>query len=124
MGAVITALQNDATLSAISGFRIFRHGEFTEPHVPGVAWMVFSDRKEENTKEIRAQLDVFARGIDQALAIEDRIRTLLDRDVPQTLEGVLMWTTVDDARDHEDPEAGVIHRSLDLTLEPAREAYT
>ena len=124
MQAVIDALQGDATLAAISGFRVIRHGEFTEPHVPSVAWMVFSDLKAENTKEIRAQLDVFARGIDQALTIEGRVRALLDRDVPQTLEGVLMWTSVEDARDHADPEAGVIHRSMDLTLEPARETYT
>lgn len=124
MQAVIDTLLADATLSAISGFRVFRHGEATAPQVPGIAWMVFSDLIEENTNPIRVQFDVFARGIDQALTIEGRLRAILHRDLPQALGGVLMWTQLLDARGHADPEPGVIHRSLDFNLEPAREALT
>lgn len=119
--AAIAALLADATLSAIPGFSVRRRGEFTLQQVPSITWQAFSDEIAENTNPIEVQFDVFARGIDQALVLEGRLRAILHRDTPQTLGGVLMRTQLADARDHEDPEPGVVHRSLDFELEPARE---
>lgn len=120
--AVITALEADPVLGSIEGLSIYRHGEFTAPKVPGIAWIIVSDLKAENTNPIRVQLDVFARGLEQARAIEERLRAILDRDVPQTLQGVLMRTDLLDAQDQLDPEPGVTHRSLDFLFEPTRGA--
>lgn len=121
--AVLAALRADAGLSAIPGLQIYRHGEHAKLRIPGIAWIVVSDVDDENTNPIRVQLDIFARGIDQALAIEGRLRALLQRDVPHTVSGMLMWTQLLESRDRADPEPGVIHRSLDFNLEPARGAY-
>lgn len=121
MEAVVSTLRADATLSAIPGFMVLRQGEFTQPHVPSVAWMVYTDPEAENTDPIFVQIDVFADGLTQAVTIERRLRALLHSDTPQTLAGVRMWTLRLDARDHADPEPGRVHRSLDFQFEPARE---
>lgn len=103
----------------LAGVPVRMHGEFTELRVPLVAWLIFSDRREENTNPIRVQFDIYAQGIDQALAIEAELRAL-HSDVPQTVGGVRMWATLDDARGDADPSPGVVHRSLDFIFEPAR----
>lgn len=119
LDALLTDLAADATLSGIAGFEILRHGEFVEPPLTAIAWAVFSDVPRENTQEVRVQIDVFARGLDEALAIEGRLRAR-HGDTPQTIQGVLMLLQLEDARDHEDPEPGRVHRSLDFHLEPTR----
>lgn len=116
MSAVIAHLQSQA---GMAGIPILMHGEFTELQVPSVAWLVFSDRKDENTGRVDVQFDIYARGIDQAIVIETAVRSL-DRDTPQAVGGALMLATLDDARGDADPEPGVTHRSLDFTFEPTR----
>lgn len=104
----------------LAGVPVKMHGEFSGLSVPLIAWLVFSDRREENTNPIRVQFDVYARGIDQALTIEAAVRAL-HGDTPQTIQGVRMWATLDDARGDAAPEPEVTHRSLDFIFEPARE---
>jgi hypothetical protein len=119
LNALLADLAADATLSAIAGFEILRHGEFVEPPLSGIAWTVFSDISRENTQEVRVQLDVFARGLDEALTVEGRLRAR-HGDTPQTIQGLRMLVQLEDARDHNDPEPGRVHRSLDFHLEPTR----
>lgn len=117
MEAVLAHLAADPALDGVS---LERWGEFDQPSIPSVSWLVFSDQIEELTNPIRAQFDIFANGIDQALAIEEAIRGL-HGDTPQTIQGVLMLAQLDDARGDADPAPGVIHRSLDFNFTPARE---
>lgn len=118
MEAVIAELKADPDLASVP---VLMHGEFTDLKVPSIAWLVYSDRREENTNPIRVQFDIYARGIDQALMIERSVRDL-HGDTPKTIQGVLMWAMLDDARGDAAPEPQVTHRSLDFIFEPAREA--
>lgn len=118
MEAVRAELEADPDLA---GVPVLMHGEFTDLKVPSIAWLIYSDRREENTNPIRVQFDIYARGIDQALTIERSVRDL-HGDTPKAIQGVLMWATLDDARGDAAPEPQVTHRSLDFIFEPAREA--
>jgi hypothetical protein len=122
MEAVLAHLTADAGLTAaLAGGAIRRHGTFIEPAVPSLAWITYGNVLDENTEVVPTQWDIFAQEIDQAIAIERRLRALLHRDTPQVIGGIPMWTQFVDARDHADPEPGRIHRSLDFRFEPARE---
>lgn len=118
MEAVIAELKADV---GMAGVAVLMHGEFSGLQVPSLAWLVYGDRREENTNPIRVQFDIYARGLDQTLTIESAVRRL-HGDTPRTIQGVRMWATLDDARGDAAPDPGVTHRSLDFIFEPAREA--
>lgn len=119
--AVITTLEEDELLiAALGGVYIFRNGEHNEYRVPQILWSGVWSRIDENTEPFMVQIDVYANDINAYIAIERRLRRLLHRDTPQELQGILMFTQLDDARDHNDGE-DVIHRSLDFRFELARE---
>jgi len=48
---------------------------------------------------------------------------VLHREVPTEIGGELMWAQIVNARDVPDPEPSLVHRALDIQLEPARELY-
>lgn len=122
--AVIDTLEGDEELiTALGGAYILRNGEHNEYRVPAIFWTAIWSRIDENTEPFMVQLDVYAHDINSYITIERRLRRLLHRDTPQELQGILMFTQLEDARDHADGE-DVIHRSLDFRFELARELST
>jgi hypothetical protein len=120
--ALIATWDADAELTtALGGQHTYRSGAFREPRVPSVEYFVVSTILTENTERVRLQVDIWATSYAQVVAIERRLRELVHRDLPHTLGGVLMWTQVIDSRDVPDPQPRVVHRSIDVMLEPARE---
>lgn len=119
--AVIAALEADATLAAISGFSVFRYQEYTASKVPGIGIGKVFGQKAENTLPMQFQLEIFGRGIVEAIAIEERARAVLDHDTSVVIGGMLMFCSIGNDFDQRDPEPGVSHRSLELDIEPARE---
>jgi hypothetical protein len=128
--AFVAALEADAALVALIGLggdgtpNIYRAGANRDPQIPSVEWRRITDRAAENTEPMLFQFDVWARGYAAAMAIEHRIRRVL---LPYgdsgavTLDGLPMLAELDDSRDHEDPEPGVVHTSLDIRFEPAKQ---
>ena len=121
--AVVAALQGDAALTtALGGQHIYRSGAFRAPQVPSVEWFVVSETKRENTMRLLLQLDIWARSYAAAVTIEQRVRRLLDLDIPHPVAGLLMWVQVEDARDQPDPQPEIVHRVLTVSFEPTRES--
>lgn len=120
--AVVARLRADTTLVfLLGGSYFYRAAAVRAPQIPSVEYTVVSAVERENTERVLMQFDVWARGYAQALAVEARLRVLLHRLLPEEMEGLLMFAQYADARDHEDPEPGVAHRSVDFAFEPARE---
>lgn len=133
--AFVAALEGDSALMALVGTHpltgapnIFRAGANREPQIPSVEWRRVSDTLAENTEPMLFQFDVWAKAgagrqaYSNAMAIEARLRAVLHRDGANlTLGGIPMLASLDDSRDHEDPEPGVVHTSLDFRFEPAKE---
>lgn len=119
--AAVAALEGDSELTtALGGSHIYRAGAKRAPQIPSVEWLVVMAGTTELTEPVTVQFDVWARGYSQALTIEARVRAVLHSDTPTTYGGLTLWSRYTDSRDHQDPEPGVAHRSLDFVLEPAR----
>lgn len=127
--AMRTALLADAQLVAALGTDgngnapIYPASASRPVHVPSVEYFMVFDRERESLNPIMIQIDYFARGIAKAAIIERRIRSVLHRDRRRTFAGSDCATLYEDGRDHDYPETGVVHRSLDFRFEPVREKY-
>jgi hypothetical protein len=128
--AFVAALGADALLlTALGGSaRIYRKGATRAPQIPSVEWFRVTDGLAESTEPMLFQFDVWAKdgggalAYANAMAIEARIRAVLNRDGGLlTLGSLTLFAGLDDSRDHEDPEPGVVHTSLDFRFEPAKE---
>ena len=127
--ADIAALNADTALRTLLGLdyaqRIKRTADGTLLF-PSVTYFVVTGSLDENTEAIEVQWDIWTRAIgaqsaySAALSIEARIRAVFHRTTVTTIGGIKLWTEVSDHRDHEDPESGVVHRSLDIVQEFAR----
>jgi hypothetical protein len=92
--------------------------------VPSVEWSLIGDREVSLFNPLTLQVDYWCRGMGRASTIEWRIRTLSHRDTSRVMGGIRLWTRYLDSRNHDYPaDPGVLHRSLDLQLEPLRARY-
>lgn len=122
--AIVTALNADAGLTTALGGQHVYPGSAARAHrVPSVEYVVIFDRYSESLNPMLFQIDYWAKGTAQGVAIEERLRAVLHSDVRRTFAGVDCATLYDDSRTHDHPEAGVVHRSLDFRFEPVREQY-
>lgn len=121
--AAVAALAADSALTtALGGAFIFRSGANREPQIPSVEWRRITNTLAENTEPALVQFDVWAHSYAAAMTIEARIRTVLTGQARVvTLGSVPLFAALDDARDHDDPEPGVAHISLDIRFEPAKD---
>ena len=123
--AVVAALQADSALvTELGGPYIYLASASRPVQIPSVEYMMVFDREVESLNPIMFQIDYFARGNAQARVIERRIRQVLHRDVRRSFAGSDCATLYEDSRDHDHPEPGVVHRSLDFRFEPVREYLT
>lgn len=113
-------LDDDAFVDALGGQHLYRAGEHGKLQIPGVYHQVIFATLGEVYEPFIWQFDVYAPEITTALAIEKRLRKVLDRKIFQLIGGIMMSTRYEESRDHADPELGVIHRSLDFRVEPVR----
>ena len=122
LDAITARVKADAQLcTALGGPRI-RETADGKPEFPSVTHMIVSGPLRENTERIVMQWDLWARAEETARTIERRLRALLHSDLPEMVGAVPMWLQLIDRRDHEDPEPGTVHRSLDFAFEFAKEA--
>lgn len=122
--AAVSALGADSALvTALGGTAfVFRAAANRAPQIPSVEWRRITNTLAESTESVLLQFDMWARGYSALMIIESRVRTvLLGQARIVTLGGLAMWAEMDDARDHEDPEPGVAHSSLDIRFEPAKD---
>lgn len=113
-------LADEEFTDALEGANVFRDGEHSKPQVPGVYFSVISAGLDETSEPALTQWDIFARDIDQALAIETRLRRKLHWVGWRTLGGVSLASQYEESRDHPEPDFDVIHRSLDFRHTPVR----
>lgn len=122
LDAIIARVKTDPELlRALGGARI-RETADGKPEFPSVTHLVVSGPLRENTERMVMQWDLWARAEETARTIERRLRALLHRDLPELVGDVPMWLQLVDRRDHDDPEPGTVHRSLDFAFEFAKEA--
>lgn len=123
--AIKAALDGDAGLAAIMGGRKLEPLESTTSRtVPSIRYTVVSDVEREVTESIMVQLDYWANGRAQAVAIEQRIRAVLSHPTRRDFGGVNMATLFYGGRDSSDPEPGVVHRQIDYRFDAVRSIYT
>jgi hypothetical protein len=130
--AFVAALEADAALVALIGLgpdgtpNIYRSGANRAERIPAVEWRLVFGSIRENTDDLVYQFDIYARGTEQQMDIQERIVEDL---LPQygsgsvTLDGLTMLASMEDGsvQDHPDPEPGVVHTSLDIRFEPAKQ---
>lgn len=120
--ALLAELHADAALiAALGGPHIYRSGEYTGAQIPALYHHLVVATLDECFEPFVWQWGVFARDLATALTIEGRLRKRLDRKTFRQIGGIMMSARYEDSRDHDDPEPGVIHRSLDFRVEPVRE---
>lgn len=120
--AVVAALEADAALIAELGGENIEHMESNEAReIPSIRYTMIYDTEEEVMNPIGVQVDYWARNIEQAFVIEKRIRTVLSTPVRRVFGGIEMLTQYVDGRDMDDPQPGVVHRSLDFRFEPVKQ---
>lgn len=130
--AFMAALEADTALTtALGGEHIFRAGAIRAPQIPSVEWRRITNGLAENTEPLLFQFDVWAKAggganpYSNAMAIEARLRAVLlpyNSSGAKTIGGLPMLIEMELSRDHEDPEPGVVHTSLDIRFEPAKQA--
>lgn len=92
--AIYHILNNDATLTGFIGNRIYPTISNMATEIPMVVYTTIAtvptDYKQaaSDIDYIMMQIDIFGRTALQANSIADRIRTLLDRYTPATVEGI------------------------------------
>ena len=123
VSAIRAALNADATLFAIAG-KVEPIEATGSRIVPMVRYTVVSDVEEEVMNPIIIQIDYWASGRAAAVAIEERIRAVLNHPIRRTFGGLDMETSFDGARDSSDPEPGVVHRQLDFRFVPVKRRIT
>lgn len=122
LDAIVDRVKADAQLrTALGGPRI-RETADGKPEFPSVTYMIVSGPLRENTERMVMQWEFWARAETTARTIERRLRALLHRDLPELVGDMPMWLQLVDRRDHNDPEPGTVHRSLDFAFEFAKEA--
>lgn len=118
------ALLDDAALVDTLGGRHIYPAQAARPvRVPSVEYLTTSDREEENFNPIFIQVDFWARGMDQAATIEERLRSITHRDTARswTPDGLRLWTQYVDARTLPYPkDPGVVYRSMDFRFAGVR----
>lgn len=119
--AVVAELRGDAAIiSALGGEHIFRAHDTRDMQIPSVTWIVISTVKRENTVIVDIQIDIWAHGVPALVELEGRVLHLFDHDLPVTLNGLDMWSTLTEGFDVPDPDPGVAHRGLRFAFEPLR----
>lgn len=117
-------IADSALTTLLGGEHVYAGQAGRKVRVPSVEWITISDFETESFNPITVQADTFALDLDQAIAIERRVRLLTHRDVARSLGGHQMWTRYLDSRSHPYPdEPGVVHRSVDFQFEPLKAAY-
>jgi hypothetical protein len=128
--ACIATLRADAQLQSLLGTdytqRIKRNssGPVT---IPSVTYQVITNPLAENTESMTVQWDIWASKTASAneyataVAIEERLTALMHNDVILDLDGVQVFGSAVDSRDHADPETNVAHRSCDFEYTFAKE---
>jgi hypothetical protein len=94
-----------------------------EVRIPSCEGYIVTDRDQESTARILIQIDHWARSLSDSVAIERRLRAVLHSEVRRQFAGTDCATLYDDSRDHDHPEPGVFHRSVDFRFEPVQERY-
>lgn len=107
-------------LTALGGPHIYRSGEFRQPRIPSVEYTVIVSTLTETMEPVLTQWDIFAASVSQLIMIETRLRRLLHWTGWREIEGVSLSSLYDASRDHEPPEPGRWHRSIDFRHQPVR----
>lgn len=122
----VAQLLADAPLVALlGGPHVYKNRTKLHVQVPGVYWKVISTVRDENTDVVLVQWNIWAKGVEQGQAIEERLLGLMDSEQIQTIDGVKFWNKYVDGRDmdiDEGDDPGVYHRSLDFRYTVEREA--
>lgn len=119
--ALVALLDADAELiQALGGPHIYRAGQHREPTTRSVEFTVVHAGLTENFEPIITQWDMVAEDRLQLRRIEGRLRRKLHWMGWRDVGGVALSSTYEDSRDHPDPEAGRVHRSIDFRHQPVR----
>lgn len=117
VAAMKSALEDDATLIEILG------GAAVEPEesgvkrkIPSVRYTVISDVEEEVMNPVLVQIDIRARDREQGVEMEGAVRRRLTQQ--KLVDGCRTEFVI--GRDGDDPQPGVVHRSLDFRFLPVR----
>jgi hypothetical protein len=121
---VIAALDADELLTAALEGGTVEMAESVMPReVPSIRLTVVDDREGEVLETILLQVSFWGRSRENAVAIERRVRRVLHADTRRDFDGIEMATLFVEGRDMDDPEPGVVARSLDFRFEPVRRRF-
>lgn len=122
LDAVLQRLRADETLTlALDGGELTRAGIVQPPEVPGITYRLAGSWPLEGAEAVLVEWEIRATGEAQALAIEERMRTLLHTPLAESWGGVALLLERTNARDAAAAAPAVLHRVLSYKLTVAEE---
>lgn len=120
--AILSRVASDPELVLIlGGAHVYRAGARRNVRVPSVEYTVIAAVPSERYETMLVQFDAFGGTYAQVVSIVERLRATLSRDLPEDVGGVWMFLEWVAARDHPDPNEGIVHRSIDFRFQPVRD---
>lgn len=121
MTQIIALLESDAVLlEALGGLNIYSSEASRAVIVPSVVWYLLGDQLDELLNPMQVQFDYFAPSREQAVVIEDRLRSNLHYPVRREIGGIDMATLYEDRFEHDYTTPGQVHVSLRFEFQPVR----
>lgn len=118
--AIVKAWRADTTLMTAIGSDIEAMESNVARKIPSLRYSVIADTQDETLNPILLQVDYWARNRSEAATIERKIRFDINAGTLTSFDGVSMWVLFVEGRDADDPQPGVVHRSLDFRCVPVR----
>lgn len=121
--AVLAAILANGTLAGIFGTRVRKNGP-GPVQSPVLEWSLIGYTHEEQWEPCILQLDCWCNDELSLLQAEQTLLRLFNRELPESLGGVLMWQQFEDSDDLATPDRdGYYARALRFRFTPLRDRY-
>ena len=122
--ALVDVMEADAVIAGIVGDAIYLTDGEREFQVPSIAGTLIASTQGERFTQSEFQMDCFAKTLQDAVTLGERLIRLFDQDVRVWIGGVRMWSRCTDERFFHGPVSDKVYRrSLDFELEVIRSRY-
>jgi hypothetical protein len=115
-------LSNPLFVALEDAWAIYKHSAPRTPRIPSIALMFITEGYRDSINDLELQVSIFARSVQQMIAIEQAVRNSIDRHVWTQFPGVYMRCQLISSVDLTEAE-GIVHRALDFGISLPRQRY-
>jgi hypothetical protein len=123
MERIVTLILADPVLAGIFGDHLRMAGS-GKSSVPSIEYTLITDTEGELWTPISIQFDLWTTSAVDSRTAERKLRGLLHHDLPQSIDGLTLWTTYTDGSPLATPDrSNFVGRALRFHFTPLREQY-